>query len=77
MRHAVRSTAVNFAFEMFGGPEKVLSKDEPKQNYERVIVANSDLDIGHGIGFEIHRVGSHVFLGHAGGCLWIFRLRLF
>lgn len=54
-------------FEMFGGPEKVLSKEELKQNYERVIVANSDLDSGHGIGFEIHRVGSHVFLGHAGG----------
>lgn len=54
-------------FEMMNGPDAVLSKDELKQNYNRVVIANSGLNAGYGIGFSATRVGDHVFLGHAGG----------
>jgi CubicO group peptidase (beta-lactamase class C family) len=54
-------------FEMLNGPDTVLSKDELKQNYARVVIANSGLNSGYGIGFAADRVGDRVFLGHSGG----------
>lgn len=54
-------------FEMLNGPDAVLPKDELKQNYARVAIANNGLNAGYGIGFNLKRVGDHVFLGHGGG----------
>jgi CubicO group peptidase (beta-lactamase class C family) len=54
-------------FEMLNGPDTVLPKDELKENYQRVVIANSGLNSGYGIGFAADRVGDRVFLGHSGG----------
>jgi CubicO group peptidase (beta-lactamase class C family) len=53
-------------FEMMNGPEVVLPREALKQNYDRVVIGTSSLDIAYGIGYEVRRVGSHVFLGHSG-----------
>ncbi len=52
-------------FEMLGGPESVLPKQELEET-RRQIFANADLTAGYGLGFQVNRVGEHMFIGHPG-----------
>ena len=54
-------------FEMLGGPESVLPKNELEENAHRIITADRELAGGRGIGFTILNMSGHVFVGHSGG----------
>ena len=54
-------------FEMLGGPDSVLPKNELEENAHRIITADRELTGGRGIGFTILNLSGHVFTGHSGG----------
>jgi CubicO group peptidase (beta-lactamase class C family) len=55
------------SFEMQEGPEDVLPKTVPADNFSRVYSMNGNLTRGYGIGFGILRYGDLIEVGHNGG----------
>lgn len=54
------------AFEMLGGPDTVLPKEDLQQNNKRIMASARDWDGGYGIGFMVQRMEGHDFIGHSG-----------
>lgn len=54
-------------FEMLGGPDAVLPSKELEENRHRIIIADSDLAGGRGIGFTVLNLSGHRYIGHSGG----------
>jgi len=54
-------------FEMQGGADNVLPRNELEENAQRIITTDRGLTGGRGIGFIILRLSGHVFIGHSGG----------
>jgi hypothetical protein len=55
------------AWELGAGPATVLKRETQLDNYSRLLVAQSDMFTGYGIGFQVNRRRSGlVALGHGG-----------
>lgn len=54
-------------FEMLGGPDSVLPKNDLEENAHRIITTDRELTGGRGIGFTVLNYSGHVFVGHSGG----------
>ncbi len=54
------------ALELGEGPDTVLDKKALEANFARVNSSNGNLTSGYGIGFQVTRQGTHVFIGHGG-----------
>jgi CubicO group peptidase (beta-lactamase class C family) len=54
------------SFELGNGPTSVLTREQLDQNFSRLILSNSNLTGGYGLGFEMFRRDDLLGFGHSG-----------
>lgn len=67
MYSTVADLARFVAFELGGGPESVLKKENLETSFEQIVASDPQLARGYGLGLQVIRRGEAVLTGHSGG----------